>query len=352
MLSIAAAAACFLLTLPASAQSYTETFTGGVNQGGWTWGNPADSIQPTGGNPGAYLRNDNLDTFAPQPRTTAGAGSPFGGDYRARGVQSVGIDLITHATQFNFSREVTLMLGDGSGCFVYFISPYFVPQVGAGWASYDIPVPSASTTLPAGWQVDASCAGTPDQIWNAIIQNVVEVRWFYGDPTFFFIFDIWQVGLDNARIGAELGTAACAGDGTGTACPCGNDGAAGQGCRNSTGQGAVLTAGGSASFAANDTTFTASGMPSTSPVLLFRGTSLLGGGAGVTFGDGLRCAGGTVTRIGIRTAVGGSATWGPGLNLSGTPGQPVHFQAWYRNVVGPCGSGFNLTNARTIVFQA
>jgi hypothetical protein len=28
----------------------------------------------------------------------------------------------------------------------------------------------------------------------------------------------------------------------------------------------------------------------------------------------------------------------------------VHFQAWYRNVVGPCGSGWNLSSARSISF--
>jgi hypothetical protein len=70
------------------------------------------------------------------------------------------------------------------------------------------------------------------------------------------------------------------------------------------------------------------------------------------FGDGLRCVGGTITRLGQHAASGGVATLGPGLAGHGgwSGGQTLQFQAWYRNVSGPCGSGSNLTNGRTITF--
>jgi len=348
--------AASILVASAAAQTFVEGFTNGSNQGAWTWG-AGDQIVSTGGNPGHFLRTTVLDTFAPQPRTGAGVSSPFTGDFRARRVTSTGIDLVTFATQFNFSREVTLILENDAGTpgsvaddsAVYWITPGFVPQPGAGWASFDAPIPSQSPTLPAGWQV-LQGAGTPDQVWNTVITDVSRVRWFYGDPTFFFIFDIWQVGLDNARITAELGTAFCFGDGSGTACPCGNVGVAPRGCANSTGAGALLQASGSTSLTANDLVFTASSMPASAPALLFRGSATVNGGAGLAFGDGLRCAGGGTTRLGIVTSVNGSATWGPGLPQGPVTPTVLHFQAWYRNVAGPCGSGWNLTNGRTIVF--
>ncbi|MBL8861912.1 MAG: hypothetical protein JNK02_07850 [Planctomycetes bacterium] len=340
----------------AAAQTFVEGFTNGSNQGAWTWG-AGDQIVATGGNPGHYLRTQVLDTFAPQPRTGAGVTSPFTGDYRARGVTAVGIDLITLGTQFNFQREVTLILENDGGTpgsvgddlAVYLISPGFVPQPGTGWASFDVPIPAQSATLPPGWQV-LQGGGSPNQVWNAVLTNVSRVRWFYGNPEFFFIFDIWQVGLDNPRITSELGTAFCFGDGSGTACPCGNASAAPRGCANSTGQGAQLVATGSPSLAANDLVISASGLPGSAPVLLFHGTAPANGGAGFVFGDGLRCVGGTVTRVGTRQAQAGVAQWGPGLGLSLPFPQTVHFQSWYRNVAGPCGSGWNLSSARSITF--
>lgn len=351
---ILAALAAALLTGSALAQTTVEGFTNGSNQGAWTWG-AGDQIVSTGGNPGYYLRTQVLDTFAPQPRTGAGVSSVFTGDYRARNVTSTGIDLITHSTQFPFQREVTLILENDAGTpgdssddsSVYLISPGFVPQPGAGWASFDVAVPSQSNTLPAGWQV-LQGAGTNDQIWTAVITSVSRVVWFYGDPTFFFIFDIWQVGLDNARITAGLGTPFCFGDGSGTPCPCGNAGVAPRGCANSTGAGALLEAGGSGSLAAADLTLTASSMPGSTSAMLIRSATQENGGSGTVFGDGLRCLAGSITRMGTRQASGGAATWGPGLSFGMFTTGTQHFQVWYRNNVGPCGSGWNLTNGRTV----
>ncbi len=351
------ALACLLLgfvSTRAQAQTTVESFTGGSNQGGWTWG-AGDQLATTGGNPGAYLRTTGVDTFAPQPRTTVL--SIFSGDYRARSVSSVGVDLITNSTQFPFAREVTLMLENDAGTpanpaddsIVYRISPGFVPQPGTGWASFDVPVPSSSTVLPAGWQV-LQGAGSADAVWNAVVTNVTRVRWFYGDPTFFFIFDIWQVGLDNARITEGLGTAFCFGDAPASPCPCGNVGAAPGGCANSTGVGAYLEASGSASLAANDLVVTARSVPGSTSVLLFQGTAQVNGGFGTVFGDGLRCAGTNVVRLGTVAAVGGNASFGPGLQHGTFAPATLHFQAWYRNVIGPCASGWNLSSARSIAF--
>ncbi|MCB9915512.1 MAG: FG-GAP repeat protein [Planctomycetes bacterium] len=142
-------------------------------------------------------------------------------------------------------------------------------------------------------------------------------------------------------------TAYCFGDGSGTACPCGNVGAADAGCANSAGLGATAGSAGSASLATDDFVVTGAGLTPNQPTLLFAGLNAVNGGAGTLFGDGLRCAGGSVQRLGVHAAsAGGAASWGPGL-LGGTgwsAGDVRRFQLWYRDPVGPCGGGFNLSN--------
>ena len=345
------AIACGLIAAAASASAQVVAdFENGVNEGGWTFGNNFESLSP-GGNPGDHLRNPNLDTFAPQARTTDPA-SAFHGDWRAAGVTAVGVDLVTYSTQFNFDRELTLMLSNGS-CTVYFKGDPRVPQPGTGWKSFEFAVESASTTLPAGWQVYAPC-GSDDATWNSVITNVTEVRFFYGDPTFFFIFDLWDVGMDNARLDTETGDSYCAGDSTASPCPCGNPGQPGAGCANSTGSGATLAGGGGTSASADALTFTGSNLIPSQPALLFAGANVVNGGAGSSFGDGLRCAGGSVVRLGVVTpGAGGAATWGPGLVSAGgfSAGQTRHFQGWYRDPAGsPCGTGFNLTQGVSVTF--
>lgn len=199
-----------LLAVPAAAQlPFVEGFDAGSNVGGWTIGPPMTNPQ-TGGNPGAW-RNGSVDTFAPQVRTTGA--SVFTGNWRAKGVRSVGIDLITVSTQFPADRELTLMLSNDAGtpgdtsddCVVYFLGTRRVPQPGTGWRSFDFAVDAAATSMPQGWLPFGACSD-PDTAWNAVLTDVDEVRWFYGDPTFFFIFDIWNVGIDNARISDEVPT--------------------------------------------------------------------------------------------------------------------------------------------------
>ncbi|MCB9916628.1 MAG: hypothetical protein H6828_15995, partial [Planctomycetes bacterium] len=72
----------------------------------------------------------------------------------------------------------------------------------------------------------------------------------------------------------------CFGDGTGTACPCGNVGAAGEGCANSTGAGAILGAAGSSSIAAANLVLSASQCPVNQPTLFFQGDNAVNSGAG------------------------------------------------------------------------
>ena len=151
-------------------QTSVETFSGGSNQGGWTYGPANQVIETSGGNPGAYLHEPSIDTFAPEPRTALGASSFFTGDYRAKRVQSFGVDVITFSAQFFTSPPLTLLLANDNGtpqdtsddCFVYLVGPT-VAAPGQGWVSYEFPIPSQSTTLPPGSWSTGGLGGTLPQ---------------------------------------------------------------------------------------------------------------------------------------------------------------------------------------------
>ncbi|MDP6990340.1 MAG: FG-GAP repeat protein [Planctomycetota bacterium] len=142
----------------------------------------------------------------------------------------------------------------------------------------------------------------------------------------------------------------------GTDCPCDNPSGVGtgQGCRNSRSIGGHATAAGSASVAADDLELCASRLLPNQPALLFAGHNAVNGGSGISFGDGLRCAGGNVVRLGVRVPdPAGGARWGPGLAAMGgwSGGDLRRFQVWYRDPAGsPCGSGFNLSAGIEVAF--
>ncbi len=191
----------------ASGAVFVEPFTGGTNVGLWTYGG-AMSTQTTGGNPDWYRRVDDVDTFAPQLRTQGE--SLFTGDYRARNVTSLGVDLKTFAVDFSAAeRPLTLMLvedngtpGDSSDDWAaYTIGALDVPVPGQEWITYSFVVPSQSATLPAGWATQIYGPNSPaNPDWNQVITDVDRVVFFYGDPELFFIFQQWTLGVDNVRI--------------------------------------------------------------------------------------------------------------------------------------------------------
>lgn len=148
----------------------------------------------------------------------------------------------------------------------------------------------------------------------------------------------------------------CAGDGSGSVCPCANEGLSpGSGCMHSGGLGAGLSMSGSSQVAQDALVAHGTDLVPGQPALLFAGLNAVNGGAGVFFGDGLRCVGGGVVRLGVAAADGaGSASWGPGLAAATgvLAGETRHFQVWYRDPLGsPCGSAFNLSSAVTVLFQ-
>ena len=173
----------------------------------------------------------------------------------------------------------------------------------------------------------------------------------YGFP------GVWMLRADCS---GAVGVGYCFGDGTGTACPCGNVGVAGNGCANSVNvNGAHLEAQGAASVANDTVILRGSGMATTGTCLYFQGTTRLGaGGIGVVFGDGIRCAGGTIIRLGTKANVGGASQYPTAGNQSVSArglvpaaGGVRTYQVWYRNAVAFCtASTFNLTNGLEITW--
>jgi hypothetical protein len=202
-------AAAMAAWIPASADTFIENFDAGpANVGNWTFGVPP-TYPATGGNPGKYHRTQGLDTFAPQLRTQSTT-SVFTGNYREANVTSVGVDLTTIAVDFSAAgRPLTVILVSNNGTpanvnddwGAYKIGPTNVPLPGQGWISYDFEIPSQSKTLPEGWNIIKFGAGAPvSPDWNNVITNVSQLRYFYGDPELFFIFQMWTLGVDNTRI--------------------------------------------------------------------------------------------------------------------------------------------------------
>jgi plastocyanin len=139
----------------------------------------------------------------------------------------------------------------------------------------------------------------------------------------------------------------CAGDGfDGTDCPCNNNTAFldNEGCRNSTGVGATLTASGSLSYATDDLVLKLRQAREFQPAVFLQGSTVVS----FPFKDGKLCMGAPTERMEI-----GSLDSHGGLdsaqsivtngNVPG-PGATRYYQAWYRDpVVSVCGSGSNFS---------
>jgi hypothetical protein len=150
--------------------------------------------------------------------------------------------------------------------------------------------------------------------------------------------------------------------GTTAACPCGNGGSGG-GCGNSASSfGGRLVATGTSSVSADTVVLTADRLPdgAGSTALFFQGDTQPISPA--VFGDGLRCATGTIMRLAIEPVVPGTGNTGSAvypsagnalISIQGqvVPGQVRYYQVDYRDAQTYCTSDtFNLTNGVAILW--
>ena len=160
------------------------------------------------------------------------------------------------------------------------------------------------------------------------------------------------------------GTVYCFGDpGSGTPCPCNNDNddsVPGSGCANGVfASGAQLTGSGQAIIGADTLVLATTNLEPNNAGLYFQADNDLS--PGVSWGDGLRCAGGSLKRLGVRfsDASGYSDTSGFAFSISAkagnvSAGDTKYYQCWYRTTSNPpCGPGvndFNTSNGYRITW--
>ncbi len=180
-----------------------------------------------------------------------------------------------------------------------------------------------------------------------------------ADGTYSLVVVANGVASDPTSFTRTHGTPMCAGDGldpnVSTPCPCANYGLLGRGCANSVSPfGAQLTASGPTNpdalvLAGND-------MPQTSSCIYLQGDAL----EDVAFGDGVRCAGGSLVRLRVKFNVGGTSVYPEAGDVSVsvrggvTPGSGAtrYYQTYYRNA-SPAfcpPEVFNVTNGVAIVW--
>ncbi|MFO1011368.1 MAG: hypothetical protein U1F29_14980 [Planctomycetota bacterium] len=152
---------------------------------------------------------------------------------------------------------------------------------------------------------------------------------------------LWKPGIpaDATTTGDVPGnssfSAFCLGDGSGAACPCGNNGALGHGCANSGfPAGGLLVASGNASVASDTARLDASSMTG-GVCIFFQGDTQM---APVIVDDGLGCVTGSIVRLTLQGVAGG-ASWYPypgdlPISLRGSvspSGGTYYYQCFYRN---------------------
>ena len=175
------------------------------------------------------------------------------------------------------------------------------------------------------------------------------------------IGDIYAQNLNgDGTLGPRLsgGVPFCFGDGTQTTpCPCGNNGLAGRGCDNSAATGgAQLSASGST--VPDTIVLSSQGELGTALSIFLQGNAALANG--VVFGDGVRCAGGSLKRLFVKNAAGGTASapgaGDPSVSLQSAnlgdpiaPGTQRWYQTYYRDpnlgfCASPTGNSWNVSS--------
>ncbi len=193
-------------------------FEGGTNNGDWTWGNGADLVNATGGNPDGWFGNDYINSFAPRLRCdwdTPG----WTGDYVMMGVNRIQGDFqtLTASTEYMAYYPFCFMLtnhmgtpGDVSDDVYVYVDPnmQYAPDVAQGWVHYDFEIPSdfvgGPGELPAGWKGGsaATCGACfpADITWQDVLSDVGRVEVWFWDPDMFGVYEWFSIGADNIML--------------------------------------------------------------------------------------------------------------------------------------------------------
>jgi hypothetical protein len=223
-----------------------------------------------------------------------------------------------------------------------------VPDLAAFDGTLDHAGPSAGSSAfshhGCAWDNSAGSTESPYLLEAFTGTGTVAVG---GSGSAYFTFYPWSVDLDTTTTmngGVQVSVTYtyddfpatfCAPTNT-SMCPCQNTTfLPGAGCANSHTGGAVLTGSGEMRVLADSFVLEATNLPPSTSVLFFQGTSANLSGA--FLGDGMRCAGGQLTRLGVKQAVAGAAHYpgqsDPPISVKGSVpvGALRYYQAWYRD---------------------
>ena len=352
-----------LAALPASAQSYVFRINQGASSFTWTG---TSTLGPIVGNPSnafQFAGTTQLD-LGTAPSATVTTAAFTGGDaftvpdlhgripnpipilppiatIDVLGLHVTASSPVVPVLAGAFNASITLTATAGT--------MNVTPLVGA----------PSSTPLAGSSSAPTMVSGTVSLVGSGLrLVAPISTSFAFADPTSGASGTIALVGTLDATF--ALHAPYCFGDGSGTACPCGNNSApaAQSGCLSSIGAGGRLQASGLPIVSADTLSLNASAMPATVACLYFQGTAAENGGLGSLRGDGLLCTGGTLLRLGTRANAGGASSFpGPGgplvsvrggVNLAGGT---YFYQAWYRNAAAFCTSEtFNLTNGLAVTW--
>lgn len=190
------------------------------------------------------------------------------------------------------------------------------------------------------------CLGAADKHWNSRVRVTVQVTYTYCPNS---LAAFCPICFADGALSLE--------------CPCGNTGWIGRGCNNSAATGgAQLT--GSGSTSPDTVVLTSSGELASALSIFLQGDSVRPQPA--TFGDGLRCIGGTLTRLYVTNAVLGTASSprvgeppitarSAALGDPIAPGSSRGYQVYYRDpdvafCPEPRGNTWNVSSGVTITW--
>ncbi len=294
----------------------------------------------------ATLRAENTDTFAPETVTLLFAG--------AAQLSREGHSLATataggYVSQFLMPFDGTIDFAGSSG----------MMQIIHGDLDTTVSILPSSPEFD-GFIAQPGSAGPGSAIAHFDVDGILDPECEpIGNPV--IVFDA------RASVGPEItityvysasGATFCAGDGSGSGCPCSNAGVTGHGCASPYAlNGVLLTGSGDASVAADTLTLTLTDLPHATVLVLMQSDG--GHYAGMPFGAGLRCVTGTVVRIKTMSADTstsiGAGNGGTPISVSGqlpATGGTRFYQAAYREGPGACNAApLNFSNGWRVAWR-
>jgi hypothetical protein len=343
---LASAAVCLALSQAGRAQSFNiDVGTGNAI--------PSPALGAAASQPGTWNQVQAINTVQPLSdltgaattvtiQRTLGGGSDF---YFNNSTTSGDDELLLDDGEFPLTMTPSVWTISGLSAGSYTVTTYaWAPDSAALFSGVSVnggPITPVGGTWTGMYQL-----GVTHALDTVTIPAGGTIAVTISTYTTFATFDGLQIQQNGSAFASY-----CSGDGSGTACPCANSGSAGNGCASSVSTaGAHLAAGGSPSIGSDTLVLTGTLMPNSS-ALYFQGTARVNAGLGAMFGDGLRCAGGTIIRLGTKTNAGGTSSYPSGstpISVKGanSAGALRDYQCWYRNAAAFCtASTFNLTNA-------